>query len=183
MPQGPRDPSGGVFGVPRLEPRPRASLKLFDDARSDAGVNVGAGGLGRGGRVMESPSVWNWKLSPCAKRACVFGRRGTKSKHRGRAVKDGRSGGAPGLHKRRGNGRLGGAREGSAAPILDGTGDAPLNHKHTVAVRHPLQAIRPQHKRAVRGVSPFLEENRSEAEPEVTRSPPWARCPVSLTCG
>ena len=45
----------------------------------------------------------------------------------GSAVKDDRSGGAPGLHKRgfASAEDRGGGRRGRAAPILDGTGDSP----------------------------------------------------------
>lgn len=40
MPQGPGDLPGGVVGVPRLEPRPHAALKVGDDFLGDSAVNV-----------------------------------------------------------------------------------------------------------------------------------------------
>lgn len=64
VPQRSRDASGGVLGVPGLEPRPCASLKLFNDAIGDASVNVNAGGLGWFGGSGHCLSPWleEWKF-------------------------------------------------------------------------------------------------------------------------
>jgi len=38
--QGPRDAPGGVLGIPRLEPRPDALLKLANDLIGDALIDI-----------------------------------------------------------------------------------------------------------------------------------------------
>jgi hypothetical protein len=38
--QGPRDTSGGAFGIPRLDPRLHAALQFGHDAAGDAAVNI-----------------------------------------------------------------------------------------------------------------------------------------------
>lgn len=59
------------------------------------------------------------------------------------------------LHKRgfAKRGRWGGRRTGCAGLILYGTGEHPQLLRTESAVRHPFQAARPQHQRAVMGVS------------------------------
>ena len=44
MSQGPVDPPGDMLRIPRPMPRPCPSLKLFDDVRRDAGINIAAAG-------------------------------------------------------------------------------------------------------------------------------------------
>ena len=65
-------------------------------------------------------------MSPSRKRARIFRRKGGESpQSKGKAVKDRRRGGAPGLHGAGGAGRLGRRHKGGVAPILDGLGDVP----------------------------------------------------------
>src|SRR5665213_2380067 len=84
----------------------------------------------------------------------LFGRRGRRPKTGGqKPVKDDRRGGAPGLHKRGTSAEdWGGSRRGRAARSLTGArGDSHpfTSSKRGSAVRHPLQADRPPHKREI----------------------------------
>ena len=90
MPKWPCDPSGGVFGIPRFEPRPDASLKLFNDAGGNAAVNInsGSGGSGHGLRL----PLQKMKLF-ASQTAHAFGERNKEPNAGGSAVKDDRSGG------------------------------------------------------------------------------------------
>ena len=93
---------------------------------------------------------------------------------RGRTVKDRRRGGAPGLHaaQRRTIGE--GATEAARLRSLTARGMCPLKPVTREAVRQSPQVSprghRPTHQRA-EGVLQNVRQDRSEAQPESTRSP------------
>jgi hypothetical protein len=106
----------------------------------------------------------------------LFGRRGRRPKTGGSAVKDCRREGT-GLHaaQRR---KVGRQPEGSAAPILDGTGgNSTLQPSQPVsAARHPHQADRPQHQREI-GASASLERGPKRQRSPRTRGRLWRGAP------
>src|SRR5580704_14398526 len=87
-----------MFGVPRLEPRPYAALKLFHDAIGDGGVDVGPGRVVRSRSHLKNPPSEIAK-APLRKKRPRFSEQGGRMPEKQGEERQGRPrGGAPGLH-------------------------------------------------------------------------------------